>query len=567
MSESVPDSEVASARIVFRELDKSCRATRTYGLTNTVTRRFFDQLQSAMLAHLEQWPVLAVIVDRSELRLTEEVVYRGEDSLGENVAFRLFGDGVREVRFEQGLSGDDLHSFLDALWGRAEEDEDDDVVTRLWAKDLETISFVTAEDIIQAPAIEELTPQEHGFFASPPESFGGLIDRERKLAPAAATASGQGPAAAGENLKRGSGLIGFEVDAGERRALDKELADERTDDATSRVLAMLDAILQSEQSSDLLTRALAAGPAAVDALLATGNWPAANALLSALERALEANAGFELTHRLLAERVIDSLNLPEPIALLEAGLNTEAGRSMIGLSRVFARMRPTAVGPLCGVLGSLNDEEHRAAFRDTLIRLGAENPEPILKGLADPRARYASDLVSIVAAWQRRQAKDDLALLAGHPAAEVREQAVSCIARLHPNGDGAPVLAFASDSNAEVRQRAMRLLASARYTATWEQWKPHLREEVIEMERADKRLLFQALSASAGDGAVPFFLGLITGRGWKQRQKREETALLAVKALAALGTDAARDALQFARTEGSGAVRKACAAALDGGAS
>ena len=50
-----------------------------------------------------------------------------------------------------------------------------------------------------------------------------------------------------------------------------------------------------------------------------------------------------------------------------------------------------------------------------------------------------------------------------------------------------------------------------------------------------------------------------------ERQKREETALLAIKALATLGTDAAHDALQFARKEGSGAVRKACAAALGEG--
>jgi hypothetical protein len=564
MAESVPDSEIASARVVFRELDKSSRATRTYGLANAVTKRFFDQLQSAMLAHLDRWPTLAVIVDRSELRLSEEVVYHGEESLGENVAFRLFGDGVREVLFEQGLSGDDLHSFLDALWGRAEEDEDDDVVTRLWAKDLATISFITAEDIIQAPSIEELKPQEHGFFATPPESFGAMIDRERTLAATASTASSQGPAAAGENLRRGGGLVGFEVNETERRALDKELADERTVDATSSVLAMLQAILHSERSPDLLARALATGPAALDALLAAGNWTAVDALLSTLERAVDANAAFELTHRLLAQRVIDSLNLPEPIALIEKGLNTDAGRTMTGLSRVFARLQPNAVGSLCNLLASLNDEEQRAALRDTLIRLGAENPEPVLKGLADPRAQYASDLVSIVVAWQQPQAKDELAMLAGHPAAEVREQAVKCIARLHPNGDAAPVMAFASDPDPEVRQHAMRLLASARYTATWEQWKPHLRDEVIEMPRADKRLLFQALGASAGNGAVPFFLELITERGWKQRQKREETALLAIKALAALGTDAARDALEFARTEGGGAVRKACAAALDG---
>ena len=568
MAESAqPESaEIASASVVFRELDKACRAARTYGLSNTVTRRFFDQLQSVMVAHLETWPVLAVIVDRTELRLEGEVVYRGEDSLGESLAFRLFGDGVREVRFEQGVDGDDLGALLDALWGRSEEDEDDDVVTRLWAKDLSTISFVTAEDIIQAPWSEDLAPQEHGFFAAPPASFEGVIEREKKLAAVASVAGGQGPAAAGENLNRsGGGLVGFEVTDQERKVLDRELDDERSVHTGAQVLAMLVAILDSEKSPDVLSRALAAGPAVLDALLSSGNWLALSSLLMALERAAETNDGFEVTHRLLAQRVRDPLNLPERVALIEKGLGTDLGRPMAGLSSVFAFLQPSATGPLCSVLANLSDEEHRAALRDTLIRLGAENPEPVLKGLGDPRAQYVRDLVTIIVAWQQPQAKDVLAMLSVHPAPDVREEALSSIARLHPHGDGAPVIAFASDAEREVRQHALRLLASSRYTVPWEQWKPHLREDLIEQPRAEKRMLFQAMRATSGDGAVPFWREMLSGRGWKGRQKREETALLAVKVLSVLGSDAAREALEFGRKEGVSAVRKACAAAIGGG--
>ena len=52
------DAEIASARIAFRELDKAWRATRTYGISNAVTRRFFEQLQAVMISHLDNWPVL-----------------------------------------------------------------------------------------------------------------------------------------------------------------------------------------------------------------------------------------------------------------------------------------------------------------------------------------------------------------------------------------------------------------------------------------------------------------------------------------------------------------------------
>ena len=83
------DDEVASARLAFRELDKAWRATRTYGISNAVTRRFFEQLEAMMIAHLDRWPVLAVIVERAELRLYGESVYDSEDTLGESLAFQI----------------------------------------------------------------------------------------------------------------------------------------------------------------------------------------------------------------------------------------------------------------------------------------------------------------------------------------------------------------------------------------------------------------------------------------------------------------------------------------------
>ena len=314
----------------------------------------------------------------------------------------------------------------------------------------------------------------------------------------------------------------------------------------------------------MLSRGLGVAPPVMDTLLAAGQWPALVEVLAMLESAPDDNPAFELTERVLAQRVLASLNLPERVALFEKGLNADPARDLAGLAGVFARLSPAAVGPLCGVLANLTNDEHRGALRDTLIRLGAENPEPVLKGLADPRPQFVLDLVAIIVAWQQPQAAGVLSMLAHHPAAPVRVEALNSIARLHPRGDGAPVMAFVSDAENEVRLHALRLLASGRYLAPWSSWQPHLADEekLVELPRADKRGLFQALRVTAGDGAIPFWLELIEGRRWKQRQKREETALLAVRELATLGTPAAWEALESAKSESSGAVRKACVAAL-----
>ncbi len=548
-------AQAASARVVFRELDKTGRATRTYGLSNAVTRRFFDQLEAGISAHLETWPVLGVVVERAELRLGEEIVYLSEETLGESLAFRLYGDGVRELRFEQGFSADDLRAFLDALWVVDDAEADDDVVTRLWSKNLATVSLVTAEDLIKAPVTDELTPQEHGFFAPPPGSFKGIVEREQ-----AAAASGP---RADPRDRLGTGLLGFEISEEERAALEIALAAECSIDGQTYVLRMLAAILASERSPDLLNRALAVVPAMLDTLLAAGQWAALLDVLTMLDGAADANDGFEITQRMLASRVAESINLPERIALIETGLNANPDRPPEGLADLLARLQPSAVAALCAVLAQTRSHEHRAALRGGISLLAADDPEPVLKGLADPRPEYLRDLIAIIAGWNQPRGADALAMLASHPDADVRRDAVIGISALRPRGDGAALIAFASDPLPALRAEVLHLLSSGRYTAPWRSFRPHLDlDAVAELDRDEKRALFQALRATAGDDAVPWWQALLSDRGRKQRPNREETALFAVKALALLNTPRAREALAAGEQDGNPAIRKACAAAL-----
>lgn len=549
--------ETLSARQVFRDLDKAGRAARTYGLNNAVTRRFFDQLEAGLLRHHESWPVLGVVVERAGLRLYDELVYLGDDTVGESLAFRLYGDGVRELRLSQGLSADDLRAFLDALWGPEDADSDDDVVTRLWSKNLATVSLVTAEDLIKAPFTEELVPQEHGFFAPPPGSFRAIVEREQQAA------AQEGGARPDPRDRLGTGLLGFEVEESERVALQAALAEESATASRPYVLRMLEAILVSERSPDLLNRALAVMPRVFDTLLSEGDFAALLGLLGMLERAPSENDAFEPTQRLLAGRVVESLNVPERLALIETGLNAHPDRPASGLAEVLLRVRPAAVPALCGVLARTEAPQHRAALRAAISLLASDDPAPVLQGLADPRGPYVRELIAIIAGWNQPKGADALAALARHADPEVRRDAIAAIAALRTRGDGTALLAFGSDPAPALRAEALRLLSSGRYSAPLRSFRPHLEPDAVAaLDRDTKRALFQALRASAGDDAVPWWQSLLVDRARKPRPNAEETALFAVKALALLGTPRAREALTAGEREGSPAIRKACASAL-----
>jgi hypothetical protein len=557
--ESAFSDEIESARRVFRELDKAGRASRTYGIGNATTQRFVEKLRVELEAHLSQWPVLAAVVERTELKLGEAAVLGGDDDL----AARLHADGVRELRFEHGVAEADVRAFLETLFSHADpgDEADEDLVTRLWSRDLRGISVVTAEDLVKLPT--SLLPQESGYFAPPPDSFRQVIANERahtfvsgrdpQSTLEALTATGTGAGAAG-------GAAWFRIDRKEREELDAELAAERAQPSLPYVLRILRAILAAETSPDLLTRGFAVIPSILDALLPAGAFAQAVELLEALE---SASREYGPTEKLLAERVSASLNVPARVALIATGL-LHADAEAEGLPALLGRLRPQAAEALCGILGEATQPEHRAMLRDALAKLCLEHPEPVLAALVDPRPLYALDLIAVIASWNKSRATQALGSLSRHPDARVRGEAVSTIARLSRRGDGRALFAFSFDPEPSVQQRALRNLATGKYQLSFELWRPQLDPEtLLSLPLAVKRPLLLAVQATSGDGCVSFLQGMVEGRGFLQRKEREETALCAVQALAALGTEAASRALQAAQEGATAAVRKACASALE----
>src|SRR5688572_30583934 len=148
------DPELTSVKRVLTLLDKTAKSSRTYGSANPVAQKFFQQLFEGLSAHLTTYSKLAFLVQRSELYFNGEMVYRSEqESSNESVAFKLYSDGIRELAFLDGLSAEDVSFLLDSFWDSLDpkaNDNDDDIVTRLWSKNLSTLTLVTAEEVAKA---------------------------------------------------------------------------------------------------------------------------------------------------------------------------------------------------------------------------------------------------------------------------------------------------------------------------------------------------------------------------------------------------------------------------------
>ena len=173
------DPEVAAVKLLLKLLEKAFKTSRTYGPNNPVAQKFFHEFYTDLTARLETIDRLTFVVQRSELYFQNEVVYQTE-SQTENLAFKLYVDGIRELSLHKGITQNDLASFLEALWGDYDSPtSDDDIVTRLWEKNLSTVTFVTAEEIMKSSdTTTVLTPQDSGIFDRPVASLREISSTE-----------------------------------------------------------------------------------------------------------------------------------------------------------------------------------------------------------------------------------------------------------------------------------------------------------------------------------------------------------------------------------------------------
>jgi hypothetical protein len=567
-----PDPELASVKRLLTLLDRTAKSSRTYGATNPVAQTFFQQLFEGLTAHLATYSKLAFLVQRSELYFGGEVVYRSEqESSNESVAFKLYSDGIRELTFLEGLPAEDLSYLLDSLWDSLDpEEEDDDIVTRLWSKNLSTITLVTAEEIAKVSTGGDVfaLPVTGAMDASE-SSLRDLLDREQAKVKKERERGSEGTSPRGHNASGGgagrfqSGHVGYDITEEELAALAKEIETERTRDNTTYLLDLLTAILASEKSPAILTKLLDLWGNVIDSLTAQGKWPLLDSVLGLLRTATEIRPDLSDGHKTQLAALLDNLARPERMRMMETYLNRTPGASTDGLQAVLLTLPPAAVPALCALLATLETPTHQAIVAGALEVLAKDHPDHLLRGLSDRRPQYVKNLLAILLKWNNPRFIESVEKLVRYPDVQVRKEVVRAIGRLRPNGNGAKLVSFLTDAEESVRLAVLKLLMSGQYKAAYSTWSPFVSTDTF-MDRtlSEKRAMFLAMRATGGDDVIPYFESVLTERSWTNRKKKEELAMLAAEVLGKLATPAGLAVLELGQKKCGNAVRQACSAAL-----
>lgn len=577
------DPEVASVKSLLKLLDKAAKSARTYGASNPVAKRFFDQFYDDLSKHLEGYTKLDFLVQRTELHFKEQVVYQQDrEATGDSIAFKMYADGIRELTLYEGLSREDLAFFLEALWGSTDPNDpaqadDDDIVTRLWARNLNTITVVTAEEIVRSSGYgtDVLELQHAGLMDASVSTLRDILDRERTQSSKGAAASSGGTPASGGGSTSSHGtaegarrllqpnVVGYEVSLEESNALMVEIKEECGRDGTMYIIDILTAILASEKSPVLLTKLFDVWGGVVEALIRDGQWTVLENVLAMLQDTEAVRPDLSADHKQQVAALFDALGKPERIKLIEHHLNKAQQPRTEGLLTLLLSMKRDIVPALCSLLANLESPAHQSIVVEALTTVAKDNADPVVRGLADKRPAYVRNLLALIGKWNDPRLADPVEKALRHPDAHVRKDVLKLLAHLRPTGNGAKLVALLNDPDETVRLTAMKLLSSGQYTAPFSCWSPFVTaEEFYDRSPSEKRAVFQAMRQTAGDEAIPFWQNLLTEWSWTGRKKKEELALLAIETLGKLASPSALAALELGQKKGAAVVRQACAAAL-----
>lgn len=554
------DPELTSVTQLLKSLDRAAKNVRTFGQHNSVAQKFFEQFYSELIIHLEHYNVLTLVVQRDGLFFKEELVYGSQTGdANENFAFKLYSDGIREITFHQGIEKEDVLFFFDALWDTVGEagTEDDDIVTRLWTRNLPTLTIVTADEVMKISEIDDvLSPQGNAPLNSSLREI---------IAEAKAKEAKEANEAQQRKQKISSSITGYEITEGELEALAKEITEESGRDNILYILDILTAVLSSERSPDLLNKLFEVYEGILTALIQGGHWTVVEHVLGLLTEAEAIRPDLTDAHKQRVRQIFEQLGSPELMALIKQYLNTADKPRTDGLPTVLLMMPPSAVPSLCTLLGDLEQPTHQSLVANSLIELAKDAPEVLAKHLSDRRPAFVRNLLGIITRWNNPKLADNVEKILRYPDPQIRREAIRTLTILRSSGSAAKLVPLLNDQDEGVRLATLKPLLTGNYSAPFSVWEPIVSAETFaERPPAERRNIFHAVRATCGDEAVPFWTGLLTEWGWTNRKKREELALLAVDALGKLGTASAQAALETGTKKGTSAVKQACATALAG---
>ncbi len=521
---------------IFRAMTKTLKTFKAYPPNNPIYQKFAAELHEKFISFFEVYDTLPLTVEQFSLLFNGKDIFHNEERT-DNIPLMLFVDGIREICFYKGITMDELISFVDVFKVVSEgNDLEDDVVTLLWEKNIEHISYSVSEGFIEEelPFDNDLLREEGGDERTPL----GATYINVVLAPSA---------------------LDFKVDPVSDNELDALKSEIQRLDGDNLLFEATDLFL------DLMTtekdiegfKELARNVAKIIDIMADKNHiEKITDIISRLRAMLESETTPE--HERIIDDVIDSAGSDDKIRKLFAGdINPESVQTYLLL------LNKNAIPPLLNILGELEDRKMRRYLCNILSAIGKQAIEAFASGIYDDRWYLVRNTLMILGIIREPAAIKYIEGSLNHPELRVRKEAVRALESIGSEEVRGPLMTALKDNDPGVRTSALKALRKFADNDLFEVVKGMvMASDLKERPFTEKREIFETLAEAGRETAFPMLAEFFKKKGLFRRTETEELRACAAYGLGVLGTKESIALLEKGVYAKEGLVSDVCKKAL-----
>jgi hypothetical protein len=567
-------------------LVRTIKATRTYLANNPTLHKFQVELESRTWSCLKEAGDITLLVQQFDLLYENYSVYHNADR-NDSLAFRLYGDGVRQITFREGLEPHELRGFIDVLKRSMETAQvQDDVVTLLWERDFRHIeyAFIPLEDLTEEsgeivnPEDEEDAVSEGGGIPWP-SGFAPSSEDETPAPVAENTPAetGDTPTVTGPVRERSDDWepavhptpaydssigVQFGLTDEENAALAVAIGEEEGRQLGREVLEIVATILAHEDTPAGFLDSATAFQRFIELAIEEGEVARANDLVARLRSIAADCAKSNAEFPGLAEQVVREVGRPSFLSLMAPTLNARPEIDPGILTNFLVQLGPSAAPAICDLLGQVNHMKFRRALCEALAISCKNDVEVLIERLGDTRWYVIRNIVYVLGRIAHQGVERALDRALHHEDVRVRKEAVRALGNIESPTSRAYLVSAFRDTDAGVRIQAAMTLAARRDDRASQSLLSVIQgSDFGRRDTNERQAFFEALGRCGSDSLVPRLEPMLT-KGGLFRSANEEERLHAALALAWLGTPNALAVLNREITSKREPVRRAVEAAL-----
>ena len=557
------DEEFIVARDSTSAFIKAIKAFRFYPPDNPTLKGFREQVLKKFQFFLNKYQSFVIHVAEYDLSYKGKILYENRD-VKTSLAFLLYKDGLREIRFMKGLEEWEVQGIIDIIKQSDNINQlEDDIVTLMWEKDFEHISHLATDEFLEeTPVIVPdnidqfrknlvFKPLAHHVEVDPAEEGSEEgVDLDEILSRAIEEPA---PFVSDRSV--------YFLTSGEVEGLRKDVEAEIDPTFVFNIMDILFEILALEKEPEPYQDGVNTLIKTLDAFLTLGEFTKATELLQRVNIILKTYD--------LQDWQIESIRK----IIVEAGDEVRIDRIGKVLEREEVRLedvntylsllQKNSITPLIKLLGELKNSKARRVFCDALSEIGKNAVELITPFIDDRRWFLVRNITYILGRIGKEQSFPYILKAFNHEEIRVRREAIQALGLI--GGSKAVGLLVKAVTDNDVRIRCMAAInlgkvgKDAGLIPLLEvvQSKDFYKREPVEI-----KAFFNAIGMSGSNEAVPVLQQLLERKSWFGRGTTDEIRIGAANAMAMIGTPDAKILLEEGKNSKDDSIRDACIQAL-----